>query len=75
MASVVKLDDEDEYNIREIIDDLIDVVATFSNLEDRTTQDYSDLMAALDVGKMVVSGVVYKNGINLCEGHDHDGDD
>lgn len=69
------LDDEDQYNIKGIIDDLIDVVATFSNLEERTEEDYSHLMSALDFGKMIVSGVVYKNGIDLCAGHEHDEDD
>lgn len=71
----VKLDDEDKHNMKQIIDDLIDVVAAFSNLDDRDEEDYSDLLAALDVGRMVLCGVVYKNKIDLCAGHDHDDED
>lgn len=69
------LSDDDTQNIKLVVDDLIDLVVKFSNLEETTEADYAALKAALDFANFVVSGIIYANGLDLCAGHDHAKDD
>lgn len=69
------LSNDDLENIKMVMTDLIDVVATFNGFDEPTEDDWSELKAVLDFANFVVSGIIYSNGIDLCAGHGDDDED
>lgn len=68
------LSEDDTQNIKLVMDDLIDLIVKFNNLDETTEEDYAALKTALDFANFIVSGIIYANGLDLCAGHDHDED-
>lgn len=74
------LSGDDLANIKIVMDDLINVVASFQAAEEHTDADYAALKHVLDFADFVVSGIIYSNGLDLgahdddCD-HDEDNDD
>ena len=68
------LSNDDLENTKQVLDDLIDIVVTFNGVDEPTPADWTEFKAVLDFANFVISGVIYANGIELCD-HEHDDED
>lgn len=68
------LDGDDLTNVDVVLEGLMDVIAAM-NANEYTEEHFADLKEAIDYGQFIVSGIIYKNGMDLCAGHEHDDDD
>jgi hypothetical protein len=69
------LSEDDLANVRQVMNELIDVVAKFNGLEEITEADYANLKTVIDFANFIVSGIIYANAIDLCANHEHHDDE
>lgn len=65
------MDDTDKENLKATVDALIDHVVKFNGVDEYSNEDIIDLMYTLDEAKFVVSGIIYSNGMSICD-HEKD---
>lgn len=71
------LDTDDRQNMQAVMEDLIDNVVTFNSKGGFTKdEEFVTLALTLDNASFIVSGIMYKHGMELCAGmHDDDEED
>lgn len=63
---------EDQLNVDKSMDLLIDVVSKFKSsqgIENLSTDDWAEMLTALDFGKFIISGIMYSYGMDLHVTH------
>lgn len=65
------MDDTDKENLTVTLDALIDRVVKLKGFEGYDDSDIVDFMYVLDEAKFIVAGIVYSNGISVCD-HEKD---
>lgn len=72
------MDEQDHKALHGALDDLIDGIVKFKGKDEQSEEDLVELMYSLDYSKFIVSGIIYANGIcicNECGTHNEDTDD
>lgn len=70
----MELDEDDKESIDEVVEHLIDAVVKFKGAE-VSPEDFLSLIAVLDYGKYVISGVCYKYDLPFLTEDEDDGED
>ncbi len=67
------MDEVDKENLTAVLDTLIEDVVKMKGFEGFDDRDLVGFMQTLDESKFVISGIIYSNGIPLCD-HEIDED-
>lgn len=68
------LSKDDHANMKVVLNDLIEAIVTFNQLDGVSQNDWAEFKAILDFANFVVSGIIYSNGYDLGCHHDEDGE-
>lgn len=68
------LEAEDLENIDMVVEALMDSLAVLNSTE-YDNENIVELNDALGFASFTIAGIIYKHGLDMCAGHDHDDED